>query len=142
MSDFWLIDNSAWSRRFADYLNFELADEFADDLEAGRLIVSLPFLMEAGYSARDSEEHRSLMSLFQTLPSIRIDSSIEDRTIDAQTQLVRSGHHRIPPADVLIAAAADIRGHGVLHYDAHYDLILQQTNLTFVSKWLAPKGSI
>lgn len=82
------------------------------------------------------------MELFSNLPSIRLDDAIERRTVKTQAQLVRTGHHRIPPVDVLIAAAADITDHGVVHYDAHYDLILEQTELSYKSRWLAPKGSL
>jgi len=46
------------------------------------------------------------------------------------------------PVDLIIAAIADTAGIGVLHYDAHYDLILEQTDLRFESRWLAPRGSI
>lgn len=138
----WLIDNSAWARRFSDNLGDEEAQSLADDLEAGRLITCLPFQMEAGYSARDAADHRSMMDLFRTFPSVHLDSSIEDRTVDAQSQLAQSGNHRIPPVDVLIAAMADRSGHGVLHYDAHYDLILDHTDLFYESKWLAPRGSL
>ncbi|MBK8293737.1 MAG: hypothetical protein IPK93_02785 [Solirubrobacterales bacterium] len=142
MSESWLLDNSAWSRRFSGTLSEASARQLADDLEARRLVVCLPFLLEAGYSARDRADHDRLMELFSSLPSIGLDEAIERRTMETQAQLVRSGHHRIPPVDVLIAAAADVTDHGVLHYDAHYDLILEQTDLAYESRWLAPPGTL
>ncbi len=102
--------------------------------------MTLPFLMEAGYSARDSSDRNRLFDLFGTLDSIEIDRRTEQRTVDAQAQLTRTGHHRIPPVDVLLAALADLNGLGVLHYDAHYDLILEWTDLSYDSRWLAPRG--
>jgi hypothetical protein len=37
------------------------ADEIADLIEQGRIGVCLPFLLEAGYSARSGIDHRALM---------------------------------------------------------------------------------
>ncbi len=140
MSARWLLDNSSWSRRGSPNLTQEVRAKLADDLEAGLLVVTLPFLMEAGYSARDTADRDRLFDLFDTLDSIEIDRRVEQRTVDAQAQLTRTGHHRIPPVDVLLAALADLNGLGVLHYDAHYDLILEWTDLSYDSRWLAPRG--
>jgi predicted nucleic acid-binding protein len=99
-------------------------------------------MLEAGYSARDGSEYRRGSALLASLPSAEPDQPARARSLDAQLQLTRTGHHRIPPVDLLIAAVADTAGIGVLHYDAHYDLILEQTDLVFDSRWLAPRGSI
>jgi predicted nucleic acid-binding protein len=50
------------------------------------------------------------------------------------------GHHRLAPADVIIAACAHVAGMGVLHYDSDYDLLLTHTGLRFRSEWLAQPG--
>jgi hypothetical protein len=39
-------------------------------------------------------------------------------------------------------ALADIRGLGILHYDNHYEIVSEKTDLRFDSVWLAPRGSI
>lgn len=46
------------------------------------------------------------------------------------------------PVDLLLAALADRHGHGVLHYDADFDLILARTDLRFDSVWLAERGTL
>jgi predicted nucleic acid-binding protein len=141
LSQRWLLDNSAWARRADPGVEQEARERLADDLEGGMLLVSLPFLMEAGYSARDAAERQRMFELFGTLERINLDEKAGRRALDAQAQLTRTGHHRIPPVDILIAALADINGAGVLHCDAHYDLILNQTDLRYESRWLAPRGT-
>ena len=61
---------------------------------------------------------------------------------DAQRQLARVGHHRLPPVDLLIAALADRYQLGVLHYDHDYDVLTERTDLRFDSAWLVPAGSL
>jgi predicted nucleic acid-binding protein len=138
----WLLDNSAWARRADPRVPQESRARLADDLESGLLIVSLPFLMEAGYSVRDAAERDRLFHLFGTLESVGFDRSAEQRSLDAQAQLARTGHHRIPPVDILIASLADNIEVGVLHYNAHYDLILERTDLSYDSRWLSPRGTL
>ncbi len=140
--DSWLLDNSAWARRFSLAENEESAASLASDLERSRFVICLPFMLESGYSARDGSEYRRSSELLASFPSAELDERAQARSLDAQQQLTRTGHHRIPPVDLLIAAIADTAGIGVLHYDAHYDLILEQTDLVFESRWLAPRGTI
>jgi predicted nucleic acid-binding protein len=118
------------------------ADEIAEWLEEGRIATCLPFLLEAGYSARNARAHEELLSELMALPNVHIDERVERRAIDAQRQLARAGHHRLPPVDLLIAALADTHDLGVLHYDNDYEIVSEKTDLRFVSVWLAPRGSI
>jgi predicted nucleic acid-binding protein len=76
------------------------------------------------------------------LPNIGIDDHVEGRAIDAQRQLARAGHHRLPPVDLIIAALADTHGLGGLHYDIDYEIVSEKTDLRFDSVWLAARGSI
>ena len=126
-----LLDHSAWARLGERHL------DVAKALERGHLWVCLPFLLEAGYSARtrDYEDH---LATLLTLPRVPIDMAIEQRAIDAQRQLASVSQHRLPPVDLIVAAAADVNDLGVLHYDSDYDLILERTDLEFESVWLAP----
>ena len=135
-----LLDNSAWVR--LSRLEGERAGEIAAALEAGRIATCLPFLLEAGYSARHARERDELFELLSALPRFPIDHEVEQRTLAAQHQLTRVGHHRLPPVDLLMAATADRHGLGILHYDHDYDLIADKTDLTFASVWLSPRGSL
>ncbi len=111
-------------------------------MHAERLLVCLAFLLEAGYSARTNAEHVLLLEQFAALRHLAIGTLVERRAIDAQRQLARVGHNRLPAVDVTIAALADVHGVGVLHYDGDYDLILDHTDLRYESRWLSPRGTL
>jgi predicted nucleic acid-binding protein len=137
-----LVDNSAWVRLADPELPAARASEIADALEAGRIATCLPFLLEAGYSARNAGDHEDLLTDLLSLPRFHIDQAVEQRALDAQRQLARIGHHRLPPVDLLIAALADRHQLAVLHYDRDYDLLAEKTDLHFDSVWLAARGTL
>lgn len=137
-----LLDNSAWARLREPSLPRQRADEIADALEERRIATCLPFLLEAGYSAQSAGDHGDLIEELLALPLLHIDEEIERRAIDAQRQLARAGHHRLPPVDLILAAVADRHALGVLHYDTDYDTLKTKTDLRFDSVWLVPRGSL
>jgi len=133
-----LVDNSAWARRHHELVRERMAGLF----ESGEVTVCLPFLLEAGYSARSQADHGRLHADLRVLPRAEIDDEVETLALEAQSSLARVGHHRLPPSDLVIAACAHRAGAGVLHYDRDYDLIAAHTGLEFASEWLAPAGSL
>jgi predicted nucleic acid-binding protein len=150
-----LLDNSAWVR--LPLLAGERADEIATALESGRIATCLPFLLEAGYSARHARERDEIFTLLSALPRFPVDHEVEQRALTAQDQLAggvapsgaegrpdgtRVGHHRLPPVYLLVAAVADRHPLGVLHYDRDDDLIAEKTDLAFSSVWLSLRGSL
>jgi hypothetical protein len=138
-----LFDNSAWSRVVAGGLPTERAETVAGWLDQRQLAICLPFLLEAGYSARASADYREMMDEFDLLfPRVEIAAAMEDRALLTQRELAARGHHRPAPIDVMIAACAHEVGAGVLHYDRDYDLIAEHTSLSFESVWLAPAGTL
>lgn len=137
-----LLDNSAWTRLGDPALPQSRVEEIADALEAHRIAACLPFILEAGYSARGAGDHSMLMDELLALPQLRIDEAVERRAVDAQRQLSRAGHHRMPPVDLIVAAIADRHALGVLHYDSDYDILGARTDLRFRSVWLAPRGTL
>ncbi|HUY74476.1 MAG TPA: PIN domain-containing protein [Candidatus Dormibacteraeota bacterium] len=137
-----LIDNSAWARLGRRRLRKSRIDEVAAAIESGQVVACLPFVLEAGYSAQSAQDHRDLIAELLALPWAAIDEVVERRAIDAQRQLARVGHHRMPPVDILQAAIADRHQLGILHYDRDFDLIGARTDLTFDSEWLAKAGSL
>lgn len=102
----------------------------------------LPFLLEAGYSARSAADHAEILDELLSLPQIAIDHDVERRALDAQRQLARVGHHRLPPVDLLTAAIADVHELGILHYDHDYELLRDKTDLKFDSIWLVERGTL
>jgi predicted nucleic acid-binding protein len=137
-----LIDNSAWVRLSDSALSEKRRNEVADRFEAGEVATCLPFLLEAGYSARNARDYDELLRELRALPRLMIDEEVEELAIDTQRQLARVGHHRLPPVDILVAAVAHRHDVGVLHYDRDYDLIGSKTSLEFESVWLARRGTL
>jgi predicted nucleic acid-binding protein len=137
-----LLDNSAWTRLNDPRIPEDRAEEIAAAIEQGRAAVCLPFLLEAGYSARSGDEHDQLVDDLLALPFLSLDEDIEHRAIEAQGELAHIGHHRLPPVDLLVAAIAAHYGIGVLHYDGDFDLIRSKTSLEFESVWLVPRGTL
>lgn len=137
-----LLDNSAWSRLLVGTVSRARADAIADLMVERQLATSLPFLLEAGYSARSAADREGLMSRLAHLPRLLVDRSTESLALRAQQELAVVGHHRVAPADLVIAACAHQAEAGVLHYDRDYDLIAEHSSLRFESEWLAPAGSL
>lgn len=137
-----LLDNSAWARLLGGVVSGKRARVVAAWMEAGELAVCLPFLLEAGYSARSGADRKALMARFAELPRVAIDGEVERAALQAQRELAEIGHHRLPPADVMIAACAHRAEAGVLHYDGDYDVLAEHTSLVFESEWLAAPGAL
>ena len=137
-----LLDNSAFARLAHPSLPAGRAEEIADHIERREIAVCLPFLLEAGYSARDAADHGLLIERLLRLPRLPVGREVDMTALRGQAELARAGHHRLPPIDLIIAAVADAHDIGVLHYDADYDLIAARTSLEFESVWLAERGSI
>ncbi len=135
-----LIDNSAWARLTSERLDATRTETVAAWMGDLQLATCLPFLLEAGYSARSGRERSAMMADLAKLPRVEIDEDIEAAALDAQRELADIGHHRLPPADVVIAACAHVAGMGVLHYDSDYDLLVKHTRLRFTSEWLTQPG--
>jgi predicted nucleic acid-binding protein len=133
-----LLDHSAWSRRRQPAVR----EQIAAALRAKQAAVCLPFLLEAGYSATSARDHEGLIADLASLTRVEVTPAVERAALQAQGELATIGHHRLPPADLVIAACAHETGAGVLHYDHDYDLILEHTELEFVSRWVAPAGTL
>lgn len=137
-----LIDNSAWARLDSARLDAARGERVAAWMADLQLATCLPFLLEAGYSARSGADRAAMMADLAALPRIEIDAEIERAALDAQRELAEIGHHRLPPADVMIAACAHAAGMGVLHYDGDYDVLATRTSLQFESEWLTEPGQL
>ncbi|HEY4810730.1 MAG TPA: PIN domain-containing protein [Solirubrobacteraceae bacterium] len=137
-----LFDNSAWARLESSRLDEDRAEEISRWMEERQLATCLPFLLEAGYSTRSGREHAATMADLAYLPHVEINRDVEQLALGAQRELADIGHHRLAPVDVIIAACAHVAGWGVLHYDRDFDLLAEQTILSFESEWLAPPGTL
>jgi predicted nucleic acid-binding protein len=137
-----LLDNSAWSRLLSGSVPEDRAEMAIAWMEKRQLATCLPFLLEAGFSARSAGDLRTMMMRVEELPRVDVDDQVERLALAAQRELADVGHHRLPPTDLVIAACAHRAGSGVLHYDRDYDLIAEHTRLQFESVWLAEAGTL
>ncbi len=137
-----LLDNSAWARIVTGVLDESRADTVAGWIEHGEIATCLPFMLEAGYSARSAAHHKELIDRLGSFPSMRLTAGAEARAAQTQRELAAVGHHRLAPIDIMIAACAHEVGAGVLHYDGDYDILAARTSLRFSSEWLAPAGTL
>lgn len=137
-----LLDNSAWARLIQRAIPSDRAKTIAEWMDRDEVAVCLPFLLEAGYSARSAADRVALMARLDQLPRIAIDGEVERIAMQAQRELAEVGHHRLAPMDVMIAACAHRAEAGVLHYDADYDTLAEHTTMMFDSVWLAPPGTL
>lgn len=137
----YLIDASAWGRSSHP----AVAAEWERAALAGQFVICAPFMVEALYSARNAEEYGALDEELR----FGFDHAVANEAswslaLSAQRALanVDPSFHRRPPIDLLIAAVAHQHGVGVLHYDSDYDVIEENTQLDFKSRWLAPRGAL
>ncbi len=137
-----LLDNSAWARLESSRLDESRAEEVLMWIEDAQVATCLPFLLEAGYSARSVRDRAIITGELAHLPHVEVGRDVERLALDAQRELTDIGHHRLAPADVVIAACAHAAGMGVLHYDNDFDLLATRTSLSFKSEWLAPPGML
>lgn len=137
-----LLDQSAWSRLLSGNIPADRAETVIEWIDDQRVAVCLPFLLEAGYSARSMVDFETMMTRLEQLPRVVVESEVERLALSAQRQLAEVGHHRLAPADLVIAACAHRAARGVLHYDRDYDLIAKHTDLSFESVWVADPGTL
>lgn len=130
----YLIDTSVWHR--ADLVPHHLAALAA----AGALATCGIVELEIGYSARNQADHVALFSQRASLHRAPIDDAVLGRALEVQRLLAARGWHRLGPADVIIAAAAERAGMTVLHYDSDFERIAEVTGQRH--RWIAPRGSL
>lgn len=132
-----LIDKSAWVR---------LADPAVEPrwptaLIAGSLAVTGIAMIEILASSRTAAGFATDRLDLNAMPRVAVTERAIERAIDVQGLMVRAGTHRAPsPADLIIAACAELNGLTVLHYDKDFDLIAAVTDQAV--EWLAPAGQL
>ncbi len=136
-----LADTSAWS--WTRVVGNDLRREFDDAVVEGQVATCDMVRLELLYSTQSSHEFRALRHDLQALHDCPIGKRQWERALEVYDQLARRGglHHRaVKHPDLLIAAAAEAGGVGLLHYDADYERIAAITGQDV--KWLAPRGSL
>lgn len=138
----YLLDNSAWTRLNDPRVDHRRVEAIAAGMEDRSVWASTILCLEAGYSARDAEAHALVLRGLLRLSHAAIDERASERALALQSQLAAVGHHRVPPADLLTVAIAEREALTILHYDKHFDVILDRTDCAVEAEWLAPRGSL
>ena len=133
-----LLDTSVWNRLDRSPA---LAAEVTALLRHGEVGYSDIERLEVLRSARHTDHYWRLAAMFAALPKVALTEAALLRAGQVQEQLVQRGHHRgVKIPDLLIAAAAEVAGVRVLHYDHDYDLISSITGQDVA--WVVAKGSV
>lgn len=133
-----LIDTSALAR----VSNETVRHIIEDQVDAGIAATCPTIELEVGYSARTPEalagERKARKELYVHLA---LDERVARRAMFVQQRLANKGLHRAAGAmDLLTAAAAELYGAIILHYDADFEHIASVTGQR--EQWIVPRGSI
>jgi hypothetical protein len=110
-------------------------------LEAGEAATCAIIDLEVLYSTRNAEDHAQVRARRAlAYERIALDEAIFERAIAVQGQLARTGRHRIPIPDLVIAAAAESAQLVVLHYDRDFDVIAEVTGQP--TEWVVAPGAV
>jgi predicted nucleic acid-binding protein len=98
--------------------------------------------LEVLFSVRSGAEHRAKRAdLELRFGEVPIDQQVLGRAIDVQGLLANRGQHRgADVVDLIVAAAGELAGLTVLHYDSDFDLIAGVTGQP--TEWVVPRGSV
>ena len=133
-----LADTSAWTNRHKDA---GVEADFDARILAGEIATCPRVVMELLWTARTPTEFDELRLDLAALPQLPIDNDTWDRALDVWRTLAHQGRQRqVKIPDLLVAAAAEIAGIPVCHYDADFRTIATVTAQT--ERAIAPLGSL
>jgi predicted nucleic acid-binding protein len=110
-------------------------------LAEGRLAACQMTSLEFLNNAPDPKSYETLWTALHAHRWIDVTAQAMDRALQTHRALAATSQHRhfrLP--DLIIAAAAELHGATVLHYDADYDRIAAVTGQP--TEWVAAKGSL
>jgi predicted nucleic acid-binding protein len=139
MNGLLLIDTSTWHRSGHP----AVVGAWAEALTLDRAAVTPPAKLEILFSARSARDYARLSTELNGLHQIACGVDAAERAVEVQGALARRRalHHRsVGIVDLLIAAAAELAGATVWHYDEDYDRIAAITGQP--TEWVVPRGSL
>lgn len=119
----------------------QLASWFNAQVAAGLVLVCDLIVLELVRLAPNADRAAEVGARLDAFATVAMPAALWDRARSIQLALSEAGTHRsVPPADLLIAAAAIEADVELLHYDADYAAIAAVSELR--ERWLAPRGSL
>ena len=84
---------------------------------------------------------REVSARLDAFESVAMKATLWRRARELQSLLSANGdHRRVPPADMLIASAAEAAGVPLVHYDRDYQRLARVSALEH--RWLLPDGTL
>ncbi len=119
----------------------ELAEWFNAAVEAGLVLVCDLVVLELTRLAPNQRRAEEVAGRLATFESVPMPADLWRRARDTQLALAGAGdHRRVPPADLLLAAAAEEAGVKLVHYDRDYERIAAVSGVS--QAWLVPDGAL
>ena len=134
-----LADTSVWARK----RHPAVREWFEAAVIAGDIAVCDMVALELLDSASRPDVFARTEEALKAMPWLRMDGAEWARAREVYRLLSDRGqaaHRAVKHADLLIAAAAELAGIGLVHYDNDYDLIAKVTGQT--ARWVRPRGTI
>jgi hypothetical protein len=133
----YLVDKSALARMPLEPVRRRLAPI----IETGEAATCGVIDLEVLYSARSHDEHDEIRRRRAlAYESVLMSEEIFQRAVEIQSELAKTGRHRIPIQDLLIAAAAESASLVILHYDRDFETIAEVTGQPV--EWVVERGSV
>lgn len=134
-----LFDTGVWTwvrdRRFP-----HLAEWFNAEVAAGRVLVCDLVVLELTRLAPNEDRAQKVAERLDAFKSIPMPSTLWSRAREVQLLMAPEGdHRRVPPADLLLAVAAEKADVPLVHYDRDYERIAAVADLRH--EWFVEDGS-
>jgi predicted nucleic acid-binding protein len=118
-----------------------LAEWFNGEVAAGRVLVCDLIVLELTRLAPNEARARAVAERLDAFKSVPMPGTLWDRAREIQLLMAPEGdHRRVPPADLLLAAAAEQAEVPLVHYDRDYERIAAVAGLRH--EWLVKDGSL
>jgi predicted nucleic acid-binding protein len=135
-----LFDTSVWTwardRRFP-----QLASWFNAQVAAGHVLVCDIVILELTRLSPNEARAKQVAGRLDAFASVRMPATLWRRARELQLLLAGTGdHRRVPPVDLLIAAAAETADVPLVHYDRDYERLAQVCPIEH--RWLLPDGAL
>lgn len=131
-----LADTSAWMQARRDAGARSL---LVGAIERGDIHWCWPVRYELMIDARGQDDIAALEGSLEGLREIPVDRSVQRAIFSAMREMVASGSHgahRFPLTDLTVAAAAQVAGMEILHFDRHFERLSAHFGVT--SRWISP----
>jgi hypothetical protein len=134
-----LADTSAWT---ASRKDSAIRTSFDELLRLGSIATCDAVRLELLFETQDDADFRRRRDELEYLRRCPISERVWRRAVDVMHALAERGplHRQVPILDLLVAAAGELAGLPVLHYDRDFELIAEVTGQPV--RAIAPLGSL